>query len=67
MFSTSEASFNRSGSHRLGGPLQFKTIWPVVLEDLRQAYLTDGGPAERGAAHEVPGAELEPPSFSEAA
>ncbi len=66
MFGYSEAPRSRLGSRRLGGPIEFKTLWPALREDLHEVYLT-GGPARHDAVRAAPGAGLEARSFSKVA
>jgi hypothetical protein len=47
MFGYGEAFHNRLGSRRLGGPVQFKDLWPGLREDLHEAYLANGAPGGR--------------------
>jgi hypothetical protein len=69
MFGYREATNNRPGSRRLGGPILFEDLWPALRDDLCQMYMTNGGPARRVAATpEAAEAGGEPsPSFSRAA
>jgi hypothetical protein len=43
MFGYTEALHDRPGSRRLGGPVEFKVLWPALREDLREAYMANGG------------------------
>ena len=70
MFSPGESSSGRLGSHRLGGPVLFKDIWPALREELHEAYLANGGASFFDpvlAGPERPGAETASPSLSKAA
>jgi len=69
MFGYRESPNNSPGARRLGGPIQFKTLWPSLRENLHQVYMANSVPAGLGAAtvREVEGAELEVPSFLKAA
>lgn len=67
MFGYREAS-GRLGSHRLGGPLQFKDLWPALREELREVYVARDGPTPLHADPGPPRAEeTAPASFSKAA
>jgi hypothetical protein len=68
MSSYNEAPHSRLGSRRLGGPVQFKDLWPALREDLHEVYLANGEPARLDASA-APGAGLDGPStlFSRAA
>ena len=67
-----EATNNRPGSRRVGGPILLQNLWPALRENLREVYMTNGEPTRLGAATVTaapPEAGREPPSssFSKAA
>ncbi len=56
MFGSDAEASRRLGSRRLGGPIEFKDLWPALREELHEVYVagasrrTEAGSSGKGAA-----------------
>jgi hypothetical protein len=61
-----EAS-RRLGSRRLGGPVEFKDLWPALREELHEVYVFRGGLARVDPGSAGDELSVEPAPVSRAA